>query len=100
MTNDSQATRIMSRQESRTTAIAPGTILRERYRLDAELGRGGMGIVYRATDLELMRQVAVKVLSQASSIEARERLLREARSAAALNDPHIISVFDVGDASG
>jgi serine/threonine protein kinase len=81
-------------------AIAPGMVLRRRYRLENEIGRGGMGIVYRATDLELMREVAVKVLSEAASPDASERLIREARAAAALNHPHIISVHDVGEASG
>ncbi len=99
MSDDSQATRIMS--EIRSGVIAPGALLRERYRLDGEIGRGGMGIVYRATDLELMREVAVKVLPDTlSSPDARRRLLREARAAAALNHPHIISVHDVGEAEG
>ncbi len=57
-----------------------------------------MGIVDRATDLELMREVAIKVLPYTSSSpDARQRLLREARAAAALNHPHIISVHDVGE---
>lgn len=99
--NDSQATRILTAEQSRRSAIAPGTVLRERYRLDGEIGRGGMGVVYRATDLELMREVAVKVLPETgTSIDSRERLLREARAAAALNHPHIISVYDVGEANG
>jgi tetratricopeptide (TPR) repeat protein len=101
MSDDSQDTRILSRDEIVNSAILPGSILRERYRLDSEIGRGGMGIVYRATDLELHREVAVKVLPTAtSSGEARQRLLREARAAAALNHPHIISVHDVGEANG
>jgi tetratricopeptide (TPR) repeat protein len=99
MTDDSQATRIMS--EVRSGVIAPGALLRERYRLDSEIGRGGMGIVYRATDLELMREVAVKVLPETlSSPDARQRLMREARAAAALNHPHIVAVHDVGEAEG
>ncbi|HBB87088.1 MAG TPA: hypothetical protein DC047_05690 [Blastocatellia bacterium] len=101
MNDDSQATRILSRDAVVNSAIVPGSILRERYRLDSEIGRGGMGIVYRATDLELHREVAVKVLPTAtSSVEARQRLMREARAAAALNHPHIISVHDVGEANG
>jgi tetratricopeptide (TPR) repeat protein len=100
MSYESHATRILSPGEARISGIAPGTILRRRYRLDSEIGRGGMGVVYRATDLELMREVAVKVLPEASSAEARQRLIREARAAAALNDPHIVSVYDVGEAEG
>jgi serine/threonine protein kinase len=57
------------------------TILNQRYRLDEELGRGSMGVVYRTHDLLLDRDVLVKVLSQARFDEAgRERLLREARA--------------------
>ncbi len=97
---DSQQTRILP-DELRTTVPLPGTILRERYRLDSELGRGGMGTVYRATDLELQREVAVKVLSAAyQNSDARERLIREARAAAALNHPHIVTIHDVGEFSG
>src|SRR5215813_7511263 len=98
MTNETQATRILSREdEIYTSAIAPGVLLRQRYRLENEIGRGGMGVVFRATDIELKREVAVKILSQAASPEARQRLMREARAAAALNHPHIISVYDVGE---
>lgn len=97
---DSQQTRILP-EELRLSAPAPGTVLRDRYRLDSELGRGGMGTVYRATDLELRREVAVKVLSGASkSQDARERMIREARAAAALNHPHIVTVHDVGESAG
>jgi len=100
MTNDSAQTRILP-DDWRTNVPAPGTILRERYRLDSEIGRGGMGTVYRATDLELQREVAVKVLSTtAQGSDARERLIREARAAAALNHPHIVTVHDVGESGG
>ncbi|HSL53274.1 MAG TPA: serine/threonine-protein kinase, partial [Pyrinomonadaceae bacterium] len=98
---DSQQTRILPDELRATTAPAPGTILRERYRLDSELGRGGMGTVYRATDLELQREVAVKVLSATyQNSDARERLIREARAAAALNHPHIVTIHDVGEVNG
>ena len=98
---DSQKTRILPEELRTTVAPSLGTILRERYRLDSELGRGGMGTVYRATDLELQREVAVKVLSAtAQSDDARERMIREARAAAALNHPHIVTIHDVGEASG
>jgi hypothetical protein len=100
MANDIQATQIMYRDDTQYFAMPPGTTLRQRYRLDSEIGRGGMGIVYCATDLELMREVAVKVVSDAGSSDARQRLMREARAAASLNHPHIISVYDVGEAQG
>ena len=98
---DSQQTRILPDELRTTVSLAPGTILRERYRLDSELGRGGMGTVYRATDLELRREVAVKILSATSQTsDGRERLVREARAAAALNHPHIVTIHDVGEAGG
>lgn len=100
VTIESQETRILPGDEAPRSAIAPGTVLRQRYRLDGEIGRGGMGVVYRATDLELMREVAVKVLSAAALSDARQRLIREARAAAALNHPHIVSVFDIGEHEG
>src|SRR5687768_9015940 len=98
MTSDSQATRIMQRES--LARFVCGDVLRGRYRLDSEIGRGGMGVVFRGTDLELHRPVAVKVISENSSADARERLIREARAAAALNHPHIVSVHDVGEANG
>lgn len=97
---DSQQTRILP-DEVRTSIPAPGTILSQRYRLDTELGRGGMGIVYRATDLQLQREVAVKVLSATrQNPDAGKRLIREARAAAALNHPHIVTIHDVGESGG
>ena len=97
---DSKETQILP-EELRVHSLVPGAVLRDRYRLDSELGRGGMGIVFRATDLDLMREVAVKVLPATPSwSDARERLLREARAAAALNHPHIVAVHDIGDAQG
>ena len=97
---DSQQTQILP-DELRSNGLALGTVLRGRYRLDSEVGRGGMGTVYRATDLELQRDVAVKVISATSQTsEARERLIREARAAAALNHPHIVTIHDVGEENG
>ena len=78
-----------------------GTLINQRYRLDAELGRGGVGVIYRAHDTLLDRDVAIKVLSAlALSAESCARLLREAQAAAKLNHPNIVSVHDAGEAQG
>lgn len=73
-----------------------GAVDTERYELGAELGRGGMGVVYQAFDRELERVVALKVLSRPSGLsdETRQRFLREARAAARLVHPHIAAVYD------
>jgi predicted ATPase len=77
------------------------TLLNERYRLEAEIGRGGMGTVYRGHDTLLQRDVAVKVLSRAKlDSKGRARLLREAQAAAQLNHPNIASVHDAGETEG
>jgi tetratricopeptide (TPR) repeat protein len=76
-----------------------GALLNDRYRLEAELGQGGMGVVYRAHDSLLDRDVAVKVLSEsAPDTESGVQFLREARAAATLNHPNIVTVHDVGEA--
>ena len=74
-----------------------GSLLNDRYRIDAELGRGGMGAVYRAHDTVLDRDVAVKS-AQPSGLgtEGRQRMLREAQAIAKLNHPNIVQVFDAG----
>jgi predicted ATPase/DNA-binding SARP family transcriptional activator len=80
---------------------SPTAAPHERYRLGAELGRGGMGTVYRAHDTVLERDVAIKVLDKTGlGTEGRARLLHEARSAARLNHPNIVTVHDVGEADG
>ncbi len=78
----------------------PGHQLGGRYRLLDLLGQGGMGQVWRAHDVALDRQVAVKVLAAPDVPEARERFLREARAAATLNHPHIVAVHDLGAEDG
>ena len=76
-----------------------GTVLNNRYRLDRELGQGGMGTVYEAYDLLLDRVVAAKLLvSKSLGTEGKNRLLSEARAVAQLNHPNIVSVFDAGEA--
>jgi non-specific serine/threonine protein kinase len=69
------------------------------YRIDAELGRGGMGVVYRAHDERLQRKVALKILlgEIANQAERRARVLSEARAAAALNHPGVITIYEVGE---
>jgi len=70
------------------------------YRIIDQIGQGGMGEIYKAEDLKLRRHVAIKILpSQVTRDEtARQRLLREARSASALNHPNIVTVHSIDDA--
>src|SRR4026209_2755732 len=72
------------------------------YTLEGEIGRGGMGGVYRARDDRLHRRVAIKVLPPelAFQKEIRERFTREAQTAARLSHPHIVPIHDVGEGSG
>jgi eukaryotic-like serine/threonine-protein kinase len=68
------------------------------YEITAQIGTGGMGEVYRATDTNLKRAVAIKVLPKhlAEDPELEQRFVREATSLAALSHPHICPVFDLG----
>jgi eukaryotic-like serine/threonine-protein kinase len=79
-----------------------GTLLAERYRLDAEIGRGGMSTVYRAFDTVLERRVAIKLMHReiAADSDQLERFRREARAVAQLNHPHIVRVIDAGEEPG
>ena len=72
------------------------------YRLEEQIGQGGMAVVFRAQDERLHRQVALKILSPAlvADEDFRHRFIRESRSAAAVDDPHIIPVFEARDADG
>ena len=72
------------------------------YEILEPLGEGGMGVVYRALDTRLGRPVAIKLLSPDGAIdgERRKRFVQEARAASALNHPHIITIYDIGQAEG
>jgi serine/threonine-protein kinase len=81
--------------------LAPGSTFAS-YRIDALIARGGMGLVYRATELSLERPVALKLIAPelAGDTRFRERFLRESRLAASLGHPHILPVFAAGEADG
>ncbi|HZJ01226.1 MAG TPA: protein kinase [Gemmatimonadaceae bacterium] len=77
------------------------TALGTRYRLERELGRGGMATVYQAIDLRHERKVALKVLhTELSASLGPDRFLREIKLAARLNHPHIVPLYDSGEAEG
>ena len=79
-----------------------GTLLNGRYRLEAQIGPGGMSTVYRAFDTVLERQVAIKLMHReiASDSDQLERFRREARAVAQLNHPHVVGVIDAGEDDG
>ena len=79
-----------------------GMQLSGRYRLDAQIGSGGMSTVYRAFDQTLERQVAIKLMHReiASDSDQLERFRREARAVAQLSHPHIVGVIDAGEDEG
>ncbi len=73
-----------------------------KYVLEQQIGHGGMAVVFRARDDQLGRRVALKIMapSVASDAEFRQRFVRESRAAAAVDDPHIIPVFEAGESGG
>jgi serine/threonine protein kinase/WD40 repeat protein len=84
------------------TEFRAGSVLAG-YRLEQQVGRGGFAVVFRALDERLGRPVALKILSPAlasSSPEFRRRFIAESRAAAAVDDPHIIPVYEAGEADG
>jgi tetratricopeptide (TPR) repeat protein len=93
----SRVARLRSRQTEAATLVV-NRPPQARYRVLAELGRGGMGIVYRAEDTLLKRTVAYKVLPDAIRRDAKamEEFLQEARIAASLHHPNIVTVYDAG----
>src|SRR5690349_11107698 len=85
---------------NRAVSSQVGTLLSGRYRLDAQIGSGGMSTVYRAFDTVLERQVAIKLMHReiAADTDQLERFRREARAVAQLNHPHVVGVIDAGEA--
>ncbi len=82
-------------------SFAPGARIAG-YLLEEQIGQGGMAVVFRAHDERLDRTVALKILSPALAADEafRQRFIRESRAAAAVDDPHIIPVFEAGESSG
>jgi serine/threonine protein kinase len=89
-----------------TAATQPGALVAGRYRTKSELGRGGMGVVWLATDELLHRDVAIKETVWPAGLDdqerdtLRERAMREARTAARLDHPNVVRVFDVAEHDG
>jgi len=81
--------------------FGPGSLIAG-YRLDEQIGRGGMAVVYRAWDSRLERRVALKILAPelARDDEFRQRFIRESRAAAAVDHPNIIPIYEAGEATG
>ena len=88
--------------DSKEQDLLPGAIVAERYRIVSLLGRGGMGVVYRADDLTLGQQVALKFLSpiMANNEAWLERFRNEVRLAREVTHPSVCRVFDIGEANG
>lgn len=82
--------------------LRPGSVVGGHFRIERELGRGGMGVVYEAVDETLQRRVAIKRLQSEwrGESEDRERFLREARLAAQLRHPHLAEIYSVIDEGG
>ena len=82
-------------------AFAPGDVVAG-YRIESLVGRGGMGVVYRAREVDLDRVIALKVIAPdlVEDDVVRARFLREARAAAAIEHPHVIPIHATGEAGG
>jgi tRNA A-37 threonylcarbamoyl transferase component Bud32 len=94
---------VTDEQTSTAPAVPATRMIANRYRLGGELGRGGMGVVWRAEDTVIGRQVAIKELRLPDGAEEdvfQERVLREVRTGGRLNDPAVVTVFDVVTENG
>ena len=92
----------MTESSSKPLAARLAEALGDAYTIEGEIGRGGMGVVYRARDERLQRRVAIKVLPPelAFQQDIRERFTREAQTAARLSHPHIVPIHSVGESHG
>src|SRR5687768_17151470 len=92
----------MTESSGKPLAARLAEALGDAYTIEGEVGRGGMGVVYRARDERLQRRVAIKVLPPelAFQQEIRERFTREAQTAARLSHPHIVPIHTVGEGRG
>jgi serine/threonine protein kinase len=92
--------RLIHKQKEKTepkAVLSVGTSIHRRYRLEAEIGRGGMGIVYRGRDLQDQRDVAIKVINfEEANALTRQQFLQEAEIHARLHHPHIVAVYETG----
>lgn len=93
------------RQDTELPVVRPSDLLGRQiagYRVESEIGRGGMAVVYRARDLRLDRTVALKLLAPelARNDTFRKRFTHESRVAAAIDHPHIVPVFEAGETEG
>ena len=88
--------------ESPVQSIAKGSLIAGKYRIIEEIGRGGMGIVYRAHDESLARDVAIKALppEKLADVERKHRFVREAKCASALNHPNIVTIYGIEEDAG
>ena len=84
-----------------SATVSPGSTLAG-YRVEELVGRGGMGVVYRATDLRLDRSVALKLVAPelAQDDRFRERFLKESRMAAALDHSNVLPIYEAGESDG
>ena len=94
--------RLFAMPSDRPLAARLAEALGAAYTIEGEIGRGGMGVVYRARDERLQRRVAIKVLPPefAFQQDIRERFTREAQTAARLSHPHIVPIHSVGEGEG